>query len=104
MYLNQQGRFYLGGFSDNIYDYDVERLRILRQLSIDEKDCILMKYSQSRSLLCSGSTNGQINIRDPFSLKSLNVLHPHNGSLSDFDVHGNYLVSCGFSTRYADCF
>lgn len=98
MYLNQHNRFYLGGYTDKIFDFDIERLKILRQVSIDEKDCILMKHSP-RGYLCTGSTSGQINIRDQFTMKSIHVLHPHNGSLSDFDVHGNYLVTCGFSSR-----
>ena len=117
MFFNQQERFFLGGYSDLIYDFDIERLRVLRQLSIgdEQKDCILIKSSSpspqapgaptmlnssaSRNgVLCTGSTNGQILVRDPFSLKSIHKFHPHNGSLSDFDVHGNTLVSCGFSS------
>ena len=109
MYLNQQERFFLGGFSENIYDFDIERLRVLRQLNIgdEQTDCILIKSSSSPSnpslsssrngILCTGSSNGQIILRDPFTLKIINKFHPHSGSLSDFDVHGNYLVSCGFS-------
>ena len=98
MYFTQQGRFYLGGYTDKIFDFDVERLKVLRQLPIDEKDVILMKHSP-RGFMCTGSTSGNINIRDQYTLKSIHELHPHNGSLSDFDVHGNYLVSCGFSSR-----
>lgn len=98
MFFNQQERFYLGGFTDNIFDFDIERKRILRQLQIDEKDCILIKYSD-QNLVCTGSTNGQINLRDPFTLKSIHTFYPHTASLSDFDVHGNYLTTCGFSMR-----
>ena len=109
MFLNQQERFFLGGFSEHIYDFDIERLRVLRQFSIsdEQSDCILIKCTSSSTnmqhgasrngILCTGSSNGQIILRDPFSLKILNKLQPHSGSLSDFDVHGNYLASCGFS-------
>lgn len=107
-FFNQQERFFLGGFSDLIYDFDIERLRVLRQLSVndEQKDCILIKASATSPLsannsrngiVCTGSTNGQIIIRDACSLKSIHKFHPHNGSLSDFDVHGNYLASCGFT-------
>ena len=110
MFYNQQERFYLGGFNELIYDFDIERLRILRQFNItdDQKDCILIKSSASTTnmsssltrngVLCTGSTNGQVVLRDPFSLKSIQKFHPHSGSLSDFDIHGNYLVTCGFSS------
>ena len=120
MFFNQQERFFLGGYSDLIYDFDIERLRVLRQLSIadEQKDCILIKSStpspqapgaptllnssaSRNGVVCTGSTNGQILVRDPFSLKSIHKFHPHNGSLSDFDVHGNTLVSCGFSSTRA---
>lgn len=99
MHFNQQGRYYLGGYTDKIFDFDPERLRVLRQVNNGEKDVILMKHSP-RGYLCTGSTSGNINLRDPTSLKLISELHPHNGSLSDFDVHGNYLVSCGFSSRF----
>jgi PAB-dependent poly(A)-specific ribonuclease subunit 2 len=105
MHLNQHDRFFLGGFSDFIYDFDIERLRVLRQLSVgdEQSDCILMKCSSTQNpstrngILCTGSSNGQIILRDPFTLKYLHKFHPHSGSLSDFDVHGNQLVTCGFS-------
>jgi PAB-dependent poly(A)-specific ribonuclease subunit 2 len=109
MFYNQQDRFFLGGFSEQIYDFDIERLRVLRQITIsdDQKDCIIIKSSSAspinisssrNGLLCTGSTSGQIILRDAYSLKCLHRLQPHSGSLSDFDVHGNYLASCGFSS------
>jgi WD40 repeat protein len=115
MHLNQQGRFFLAGYLGFIYDFDIERLRVLRQLSIsdEQSDCIIIKSTQPsantsisvmpppparNSLICTGSTNGVLILRDSSSLKPINKFHPHSGSLSDFDIHGNYLVSCGFST------
>jgi len=115
MFFNQQQRFFLAGFSDFIFDFDIERLRILRQIRISDEqaDCIQIKSSSGSStsngasttnnsiskngVLCTGSSNGQIFVRDPFTLKHIHKFHPHSGSLSDFDVNGNYLASCGFS-------
>ena len=42
----------------------------------------------------------QVRLRDPSSLKSEHVLEAHTGTLSDFDVSGNLLVTCGFCSRY----
>ena len=94
----------MGGFCEFIYDFDIERLRTLRQLSISEEqsDCIMIKsttpdHSSKNGILFTGSSNGKIILRDTFTLKSLHKFHPHSGSLSDFDIQGNNLVSCGFS-------
>lgn len=104
LFYNQQQRFFMGGFCDFIYDFDIDRLRILRQLSISDEqlDCILIKSSSpdqnsKHGIVFTGSSNGKIILRDSFTLKSIHKFHPHSGSLSDFDIQDNYLVSCGFS-------
>lgn len=111
-YAAQQQRFLLGGYGNFLFDFDIERLRILRQISIgdEQPDCILVKstlssaaaaaqmgVSASSGVLCTGSSNGCVIMRDPATLKCIHKFHPHSGSLSDFDVHGNLLVSCGFA-------
>ena len=49
--------------------------------------------------ICAGDPTGRIDLRDPNTLKVEHSLEAHSGSLSDFDVHGNLLVTCGFSNR-----
>jgi PAB-dependent poly(A)-specific ribonuclease subunit 2 len=109
MFLNQQDRFFLGGYQDFLFDFDINRRRILRQINIsdEQKDVILIKSSTPTSsqdqansrarIICTGSTSGQIILRDPFTLKSLHKFQPHSGTLSDFAVHENSLISCGLS-------
>lgn len=49
--------------------------------------------------VCAGNPLGRIDLRDPNGLKVEHSLDTHSGSLSDFDIQGNLLVTCGFSSR-----
>lgn len=43
----------------------------------------------------------QVSVRDPRTFTVEHELDAYSGSLSDFDVHGNLLAACGFSSRRA---
>jgi len=42
----------------------------------------------------------QVSLLDPQSLTCVQCLQAHTGTLSDFDVCGNQLVTAGFSNRF----
>lgn len=84
-YNTPQQRFLLGGYGDFLFDFDIERLRILRQITIsgEQSDCILVKSSLSApstrgpgGIICTGSSNGAVILRDPSSLKSIHKVYP----------------------------
>lgn len=49
--------------------------------------------------VCAGNALGRIDLRDPNTMNIEHTLDTHSGNLSDFDVQGNLLVTCGFSNR-----
>ena len=42
----------------------------------------------------------QVTLFDATNMTPEHVLEAHTGTLSDFDIHGNMLVTCGFSQRW----
>lgn len=49
--------------------------------------------------LCLGNANGEVEIFDPSSNSSVKSFYGHSGLMSDLDVQGNYIASCGYSLR-----
>lgn len=49
--------------------------------------------------LTLGKSNGTVEIFDPLDNKVVKSFHGHNGLLSDLDVSGNYIATCGYSLR-----
>lgn len=49
--------------------------------------------------LTLGTSNGTVEIFDPTSETVMKSFYGHNGLLSDLDVQGNYVATCGYSLR-----
>lgn len=93
MHSLSSSRLLIGGHQQHIIDLDLETLTE-KQL-VDSNGCAIIR-PHSR-FLCCGNVNGCITLRDPVSLSEEHQLKTHSASLNDFDVEGNYLISCGFS-------
>ncbi|KAG8320098.1 poly(A)-specific ribonuclease [Homalodisca vitripennis] len=66
-------------------------------LDASKNGCAILR--QHNRFVCCGDPSGNIELRDPGSLRVEHSWDTHTGSLSDFDIHGNLLVTCGFSNR-----
>ncbi|XP_014242212.1 PAN2-PAN3 deadenylation complex catalytic subunit PAN2 isoform X2 [Cimex lectularius] len=89
--------FLIGGHTSNIIELNLAEGREVQLIDVGESGCAIMR--QQSHYLCCGDPSGKIDLRDPISLKIEHSIESHSGSLSDFDVHGNLLVTCGFSNR-----
>nr|XP_039268945.1 PAN2-PAN3 deadenylation complex catalytic subunit PAN2-like [Styela clava] len=60
----------------------------------------VMLFRSSPRFICCGDVAGNIILRDRETLKAQHVFNAHTGTLSDFDIHGHLLVTCGYSLRH----
>ncbi|KAK6455616.1 ubiquitin carboxyl-terminal hydrolase-domain-containing protein [Scheffersomyces xylosifermentans] len=55
--------------------------------------------NQMSKFLTLGKANGVLELFDPVSNSSVKSFQGHTGLLSDLDVQGNYIATCGYSVR-----
>ena len=84
----------IGGHQERLIDFDLAVNKEKQIFDVGESGCPMLR--KHHKFICAGSAYGNITLRDPASLKPVHYLETHSGSLSDFDVQGNYLITCGF--------
>ncbi|KAI8820757.1 ubiquitin carboxyl-terminal hydrolase-domain-containing protein [Fimicolochytrium jonesii] len=67
----------------------------IKQMDLDD-DVTVMKQSR---IICCGTADGRVVMRDPRSLKVENYILAHSGTITDLDIAGNIVITCGFSSR-----
>ncbi|XP_064647285.1 PAN2-PAN3 deadenylation complex catalytic subunit PAN2-like isoform X2 [Lineus longissimus] len=87
----------MGGHQTEMVEFDFNTAQELRMVQVNDPGCAILRLSSR--YICTGDTSGKVTLRDPNTLKAEHVLPAHSATLSDFDVHGNLLVTCGFSNR-----
>ncbi|XP_043674090.1 PAN2-PAN3 deadenylation complex catalytic subunit PAN2 isoform X2 [Vespula pensylvanica] len=88
-------RMLMGGHQEKLIDFNLTRGKETGLVHVGENGCAILR--QHNRLICAGNPAGRIDLRDPNTLSIEHTFDTHSGSLSDFDVQGNYLVTCGFS-------
>lgn len=88
----------LGGLAQNLIEFDLERKRQIRttEMKSQEVGCCLIR--QHPKFICSADLEGRITLRNTNNL-AVSQSFKTFGQIADFDVHGNYLVICGSSSR-----
>ncbi|XP_022189319.2 PAN2-PAN3 deadenylation complex catalytic subunit PAN2 [Nilaparvata lugens] len=87
----------MAGHSHNLIEFNLSTCQEVNLVDVGDQGCALLR--QHPRFICCGNAAGQITLRDPNSLHIEHTLEAHTASLSDFDVHENLLVTCGFSNR-----
>lgn len=86
----------LGGLSQNLIEFDLERQRQLRTTELDSKEVGCCLIRQHPKFICCADLEGRITLRNTNNLAVTHTFKTHTGQIADFDVHGNYLVTCGY--------
>eukprot|EP00667_Euglena_gracilis_P001373 EG_transcript_1373 len=89
----------LGGNLNKIFNYDVQQNLILTTADTTQGTAVV-KYNGR--LVCCGGTAGDISLRDSYTLQQQMVIPRAHATISDFDVKGVLLVSCGFQESIYD--
>lgn len=100
MVLMPSGNLLIGGHQPFMVEYDLNVIEETGTIEVGNNGCVIIR--RHPRFLCCGDASGKITLRDPNSLSVEHTLDAHSGMLSDFDVHGNLLVTCGFSSRHGN--
>ncbi|KAE8292883.1 PAN2-PAN3 deadenylation complex catalytic subunit PAN2 [Larimichthys crocea] len=87
----------MGGLQNYAVEVDLNTVQETQKFTVEVPGVAIMRQT-SRFFFC-GHTSGKITLRDLRSFKTEHEFDAFSGSLSDFDVHGNLLAACGFSSR-----
>lgn len=86
----------LGGLAQNLIEFDLERKRQVRTTELDSKESGCCLIRQHPKFTCCADLEGRITLRNTNNLAVAHTVKTHTGQISDFDVYGNYLITCGY--------
>ncbi|KAM4796935.1 PAN2-PAN3 deadenylation complex catalytic subunit PAN2 isoform 1-T1 [Rhinophrynus dorsalis] len=95
--LTDSNTLLMGGMQNHVIQMDLNTVQETQKYTTEVPGITIMRQS-SRFFFC-GHTSGKLTLRDLRTFKAEQEFDAYSGSLSDFDVHGNLVVTCGFSSR-----
>eukprot|EP00062_Callorhinchus_milii_P025362 gi/632986264/ref/XP_007910139.1/ PREDICTED: PAB-dependent poly(A)-specific ribonuclease subunit PAN2 isoform X2 [Callorhinchus milii] len=95
--LTENNSVLLGGLQNHVIEVDLNTVQESQKYSVEVPGVTIIRQS-NRFFFC-GHSSGKVSLRDLRTFKLEHEFDAYSGSLSDLDVHGNLLVSCGFSNR-----
>ncbi|XP_067301936.1 PAN2-PAN3 deadenylation complex catalytic subunit PAN2 isoform X4 [Pseudorasbora parva] len=95
--LNDNNTLLMGGLQNYVVELDLTTVQETQKFTVEVPGVAIMRQS-NRFFFC-GHTSGKVSLRDVRTFKMEHEFDAFSGSLSDFDVHGNLLAACGFSSR-----
>lgn len=90
------GELLVAGQQDDMLVVSLARGVVTRKISGASNIVVLKSLPRS---ICAGSLLGEVTLRDPRTMKVEQRVQAHTATLSDLDVSGNLLLTCGFSQR-----
>ncbi|XP_030625274.1 PAN2-PAN3 deadenylation complex catalytic subunit PAN2 [Chanos chanos] len=95
--LTDNNMLLMGGLQSYVVEVDLNTVQETQKFTVEVPGVAIMRQS-NRFFFC-GHTSGKVSLRDLRTFKMEHEFDAFSGSLSDFDVHGNLLAACGFSSR-----
>ncbi|GFR94879.1 PAB-dependent poly(A)-specific ribonuclease subunit PAN2 [Elysia marginata] len=97
MMLKNENAVLIGGYQTNVLEFDLNQQCLSSVYEI--KDTGVAIFRKSDRFICGGDSTGKVTIYDSKTLRAEHHLDAHSSCLSDFDIHDNLLITCGFSPR-----
>lgn len=94
--LMDEGTVLVGSQEGRLLLVDLATQQVTTSMTTEAGVCLL---KPSEELVCCGEVTGRVELLDPRSLESVVALDTHPAGLSDMDVVGPYLVTCGITEQ-----
>ncbi|CAB3403165.1 unnamed protein product [Caenorhabditis bovis] len=90
--------FVMGGEQEKLIQFDYAKEKEIRTTQMKENSAVLIRSNNSNLFIAD--TNGYVNVKNPKTLETIQRIPCHSERITDFDVQGNKLITCGISQRH----